>query len=87
VVISDSDGDGEADTSDVFTQDTNLESPLGVAVLDNKVIVSQPPDLIVYTDVNGDRKYDPAVDKKRSLAHWFQCPSARPLLALRDRRS
>ena len=61
VVISDSDGDVEADASDVFTQDQNLESPLGVAVLDNKVIVSQPPDLIVYTDVNGDRKYDPAL--------------------------
>jgi putative membrane-bound dehydrogenase-like protein len=71
VILSDSDGDGEADTSDVFTQDTNLESPLGVAVLDNKVIVSQPPDLIVYTDVNGDRKYDPSVDKKEVLLTGF----------------
>lgn len=71
VVLSDSDADGVADTSEVFTQDKNLESPLGVAVLDDKIIVSQPPNLIVYTDVNGDRKYDPAVDKKDLLLSGF----------------
>jgi putative membrane-bound dehydrogenase-like protein len=71
VILEDSDGDGQADKSDVFTQDKNLASPLGVAVLDNKVIVSQPPDLIVYTDVNGDRKYDPATDKREVLLTGF----------------
>jgi putative membrane-bound dehydrogenase-like protein len=71
VILEDTDGDGVADASNVFTQDKNLESPLGVAVLDNKVIVSQPPDLIVYTDVNGDRKFDPAVDKKEVLLTGF----------------
>lgn len=71
VILSDSDGDGEADTSEVFTQDKNLESPLGVAVLDDKIVVSQPPDLIVYTDVNRDRKFDPAVDKKEVLLTGF----------------
>jgi len=71
VVLEDSDGDGTADKSDVFTQDPNLESPLGVAVLENKIIVSQPPDLLVYTDVNGDRKYDPAVDKREVLLTGF----------------
>ena len=71
VVLEDSDGDGKADKSDVFTQETNLESPLGVAVLENKIIVSQPPDLLVYTDVNGDRKYDPAVDKREVLLTGF----------------
>lgn len=71
VVLEDSDGDGKADKSDVFTQEKNLESPLGVAVLENKVIVSQPPDLIVYTDVNGDRKFDPATDKREVLLTGF----------------
>lgn len=71
VILEDSDGDGEADKTEVFTQDKNLTSPLGVAVLDNKVIVSQPPDLIVYTDINGDRKFDPAVDKREVLLTGF----------------
>jgi putative membrane-bound dehydrogenase-like protein len=71
VILEDTDGDGVADASNVFTQDKNLESPLGVAVLDNKIIVSQPPDLIVYTDVNGDRKFDAAVDKKEVLLTGF----------------
>ena len=71
VILEDTDSDGVADASNVFTQDKNLESPLGVAVLDNKIIVSQPPDLIVYTDVNGDRKFDPSVDKKEVLLTGF----------------
>ena len=71
VILEDSDKDGRADLTNVFTQDKNLESPLGVAVLDNQVVVSQPPDLIVYTDVNGDRKFDPAVDKKKVLLTGF----------------
>lgn len=71
VILSDTDGNGQADTTEVFTQDKNLESPLGIAVLENKVIVSQPPDMIVYTDVNGDRKFDPAVDKREVLLTGF----------------
>lgn len=70
-ILEDTDGDGSADTSDVFVQDVNLESPLGVAVLGDKVIVSQPPDLLVYTDVNGDRKFDPATDKREVLLTGF----------------
>lgn len=71
VILSDTDADGTADTTEVFTQDKNLASPLGVAVLDNQVIVSQPPDLLVYTDVNRDRKFDAAVDKREVLLSGF----------------
>lgn len=71
VILEDTDKDGKADTTEVFTQDTNLESPLGVTVLDNQVIVAQPPDLIVYTDTNRDRKFDPAVDKREVLLTGF----------------
>ena len=36
---------------------------MGLAVLDNRVIVSMAPNIILYTDVNRDRRFDPAVDK------------------------
>jgi putative membrane-bound dehydrogenase-like protein len=71
VILEDTDKDGKADTTEVFTQDKNLESPLGVSVLDNRIIVAQPPDLLVYTDVNRDRKYDPAVDQRDVLLTGF----------------
>ena len=71
VVLEDTTGAGKADKVTVFTQDTNLEAPLGVAHIDGKIVVSQPPDLIVYTDVNGDGVFDPAVDKKEVLLTGF----------------
>jgi putative membrane-bound dehydrogenase-like protein len=71
IILEDTDGNGKADKSSVFIQDPNLEAPLGVAVVGDKVIVSQPPDLLVYTDINGDRKYDPAFDKKETLLTGF----------------
>src|SRR5882762_2568980 len=54
VILEDTDGDGKADDSKVFVQDTDLVSPLGIAVIDNKVFVSCSPNLIVYTDTDGD---------------------------------
>ncbi len=56
VVLEDSDHDGKADKSSVFVQEPALASPLGVAVIDGKVVVSQPPDLLVYSDAEGDLK-------------------------------
>lgn len=58
VVLTDSDGDGKADKSHVFVQEEFLVAPLGIAVIDNKVIVSMTPDLIVYTDVNRNQVFD-----------------------------
>lgn len=54
MILEDTDGDGKADKSKVFVQDTSLVSPLGIAVIGNKVIVSCSPNLIVYTDDNAD---------------------------------
>ncbi len=71
VVLEDTDGDGRADSSTVFVQEPTLVAPLGIAVVGNKVIVSNAPDLIVYTDVDGDRKFDPAVDKREVLLTGF----------------
>jgi putative membrane-bound dehydrogenase-like protein len=70
VVLEDTDGDGSADSSHAFVQEPGLIAPLGIAVFENKVVVSQPPDLLVYT-VNHDGKFDPAIDKKETLLTGF----------------
>ncbi len=58
VILEDTNGDGKADDSKVFVQDRDLVSPLGIAVIGNKVFVSCSPHLIVYTDTDGDDKPD-----------------------------
>ena len=71
MVLIDTNGDGQADQSKVFLQDPYLESPLGIAVFDNRIVISQPPDVMVYTDVNRDLKFDPKVDTKEVLLTGF----------------
>ncbi|MGB2560946.1 MAG: PVC-type heme-binding CxxCH protein [Akkermansiaceae bacterium] len=70
-VLEDTDGDGKCDKSHTFVQEKGLVAPLGVAVFDNVIYVSQPPELLVYTDVNRDLKFDPAVDKREVLLTGF----------------
>ena len=72
VVLQDTDGDGKADSTHTFVQEPGLVAPLGVSVIDNKVIVAQPPDMIVYTDVDRNLRFDPAVDKREVLLTGFQ---------------
>lgn len=67
VILEDTDQDGKADKSTVFVQDSDLVSPLGIAVVGNKVIVSCSPKIIVYTDEDGDDK----PDKKEVLLRGF----------------
>ncbi len=71
VVLEDSDGDGRADKTHTFVQEEDLIAPLGVAVFDNKIVVSQPPDLIVYTDVNRNGRFDRGTDKREVLLTGF----------------
>mgnify|MGYP001215290553 CR=1 FL=1 len=71
VVVEDKNGDGMAESSHVFVQEKEFTSPLGIAVVDNKVIVSQPPDLIVYTDINRNLRFDPETDKREVLLTGF----------------
>ncbi len=71
VVLEDTDKDGRADKSWVFVQEPTLVAPLGIAVIDNRIIVSNAPDLIVYTDVNRNLRFDPAVDKREVLLTGF----------------
>ena len=71
MVLEDSDGDGKADKSHVFVQDKELRSPLGITVVGNQVLVAQPPNMILYTDVDGDAKFDPEIDKRENFLTGF----------------
>ena len=71
VILEDTDRDGRADKSSTFVQEPTLVAPLGMAVIGNKVIVSNAPDLIVYTDVDGDRVFNAAIDKREVLLTGF----------------
>ena len=49
VILEDTDLDGRADKIKVFDQNPQIRVPMGIAVLGDKVYISQSPDLIVYT--------------------------------------
>ena len=66
VILEDTNGDGQADSRKVFDQHADMLAPLGISVLGNKVIVSQSPDLFVYTKDEDDR----IVSKETLLTGW-----------------
>jgi putative membrane-bound dehydrogenase-like protein len=70
MILEDTDGDGKADKSRVFVQETALLAPLGIAVIDNKVIVSCAPDIIIYTDVFGTEVRSTVTSAVLSRASW-----------------
>ena len=67
MILDDADGDGRADDAKIFVQDKDLVSPLGIAVIGDKVYVSCSPHLIVYTDEN----HDDLPEKKEILLTGF----------------
>ncbi|MEM9826073.1 MAG: PVC-type heme-binding CxxCH protein [Planctomycetota bacterium] len=62
LVMEDTDGDGQADKRTVFYQGQDINSPHGVCVLGDRVIVSAGDSVLVLTDSDGDAVAD---DKKR----------------------
>ncbi|MBW3544259.1 MAG: PQQ-dependent sugar dehydrogenase, partial [Bacteroidetes bacterium] len=58
VILEDLDGDGRADTTKVFYEGKDINAPLGIAVLGNKVIISCSPNVFVFTDTDGDDRPD-----------------------------
>jgi putative membrane-bound dehydrogenase-like protein len=71
VVLTDTDNDGKADKRHVFVQDPDLVAPLGIAVIDNKIVVAQPPSMVIYHDVDRNAVFDPKVDKKEAFLTGF----------------
>jgi putative membrane-bound dehydrogenase-like protein len=45
VILEDADGDGRCDRSTVFYEGLDVQAPMGIAVIGNKVWISQVPDL------------------------------------------
>ena len=58
LILEDKNGDGKADVTKVFYQGPEINAPLGIWVMGNKVIVSQSPYVWLFTDTNGDDKAD-----------------------------
>ena len=63
MVLEDSDWDGRADSSKVFVTEKEIRhAPLGIAVFDNRIVLSSTPSIIVYTDVNRNQVFEPEID-------------------------
>ncbi len=58
MILEDNNGDGVIDTSKIFFQGAELNAPLGICVLGNRVIVSQSPYVWSFYDDDGDDKAD-----------------------------
>ena len=58
LILADEDGDGAADSSKVYYQGRDIDAALGIAVLGNRTIVTAAPNVIVFTDEDGDDKPD-----------------------------
>ncbi|MGV8879602.1 MAG: PVC-type heme-binding CxxCH protein [Sphingobacteriaceae bacterium] len=58
MILEDTNGDGQLDTAKVFYQGPEIDAPLGVCVLGNRVIISQSPYVWVFYDDNADDKAD-----------------------------
>ncbi|MFM2096076.1 MAG: hypothetical protein RIS70_3200, partial [Planctomycetota bacterium] len=58
LILEDTDRDGKADKQTVYYQGRDVDSAMGICVLGNRVIVSASPNVIVFTDENGDDRPD-----------------------------
>lgn len=58
MILEDRNGDGKIDTAKIFYQGPEINAPLGICVLGNRVIVSQSPYVWNFYDDDGDDKAD-----------------------------
>ena len=58
LILEDVDGDGAADTSKVYYQGRDIDAALGIAIVGNRVIVTSAPNVLVFTDEDGDDRPD-----------------------------
>lgn len=71
IVLEDKDRDGRADSSHVFVTEKVRPAPLGIAVFDNRIVLSATPSIIVYTDVNRNAIFEPEIDKREEFLTGF----------------
>ena len=57
-ILEDTDGDGNADKATTFYQDPSLQAPMSIAVLGERVYVTQSPDIFYLEDTDNDGKAD-----------------------------
>ena len=73
MVLEDSDWDGRADSSKVFVTEKEIRhAPLGIAVFDNRIVLSSTPSIIVYTDVNRNQVFEPEIDQREVFLNGFR---------------
>jgi len=73
IVLEDSDWDGQADSSKVFVTEKEIRhAPLGIAVFDNRIVLSSTPSIIVYTDVNRNQVFEPEIDQREVFLTGFR---------------
>lgn len=80
-ILEDSNHDGKADKSTVFASDSLLADAQGIAVLQDKVVISCKRHLVIYQDTNGDDQPD---SREMRLTEWGRDAahvSFRPLVA------
>jgi putative membrane-bound dehydrogenase-like protein len=58
LILEDTNGDGRSDKQTVYYQGQDIDSAMGICVLGNRVIVSCSPNVLVFTDIDGDDKPD-----------------------------
>lgn len=58
LILEDEDGDGAADSAKTYYQGRDIDAALGIAVLGKRTIVTAAPNVIVFTDEDGDDKPD-----------------------------
>jgi putative membrane-bound dehydrogenase-like protein len=58
LILEDKDGDGIAETHKVFYQGPEINAPLGICLIGNRVLVSQSPYVWAFYDDNGDDSAD-----------------------------
>ncbi|MFT5802855.1 MAG: putative membrane-bound dehydrogenase-like protein, partial [Nonlabens sp.] len=63
LILEDTNDDGSSDSRKVFYQGEDINAALGIWVMDNKVIVSASPNILLLTDEDRDGK----ADKKEKL--------------------
>jgi hypothetical protein len=63
----------KADSSKVFVTEKEIRhAPLGIAVFDNRIVLSSTPSIIVYTDVNRNQVFEAEIDQREVFLTGFR---------------